>query len=167
MYQPYPTSGEQPPEPQRPPIPSSVQTAVKFMYAGAALSLLELIVGVATIGSLKTAIQQAGQRAGKHYTSTQIHQLEVESVIFAVIVGVIAIGLWIWMARANQAGHSYARITGTVFFGLNTLFLFLGLARPHVGLGLLFNLLVWLAGLGAVIMLWRRESGAYFTRRTQ
>jgi hypothetical protein len=167
MYQPYPTSGEQPPEPQRPTIPNSVQTAVKFMYAGAALSLLELIVGLATIGSLKTAIEQAGRRAGKHYTTTQVHQLEVTSVVFAVIVGVIAIGLWIWMARANQAGRSYARITGTVFFGLNTLFLFLSLARPHVGLGLLFNLLVWLAGLGAVIMLWRKESGPYFSPRTQ
>jgi hypothetical protein len=167
MYQPYPASGEQPPEPQQPPIPNSVQTAVKFMYAGAALSLLELIVGLATIGSLKTAIEQAGQRAGKHYTPSQVHTLEVTSVIFAVIVGVIAIGLWLWMARANQAGRSYARITGTVFFGLNTLFLFLSLARPHVGLGLIFNLLVWLAGLGAVIMLWRKESGPYFTQRTR
>ena len=168
MYQPYPTSGQQPPdETQRPPIPNSVQTAVKFMYAGAALSLIELIVGLATIGSLKQAIEQAGQRAGKHYTPTQVHQLEVTSVVFAVLVGVIAIGLWIWMARANQAGHSYARITGTVFFGLSTLFLFLSLARPHVGVGLIFNLLVWLAGLGAVIMLWRKESGPYFTQRTQ
>lgn len=167
MYQPYPTSGQQPPEPQGPPIPNSVQTAVKFMYAGAALSLLELIVGLATIGSLKSAIEQAGRKAGKHYTPTQVHQLEVTSVVFAVIVGVIAIGLWIWMARANQAGHSYARITGTVFFGLNTLFLFLSLARPHVGLGLIFNLLVWLAGLGAVILLWRKESGPYFSPRTR
>jgi hypothetical protein len=137
------------------------------MYAGAALSLIELIVGLATIGSLKQAIQQAGQRAGKHYTPTQVHQLEVTSVVFAVIVGVVAIGLWIWMARANQAGHSYARITGTVFFGLSTLFLFLSLARPHVGVGLIFNLLVWLAGLGAVILLWRKESGPYFSPRTR
>jgi hypothetical protein len=167
MYQPYPTSGEQPPEPQRPPIPNSVQTAVKFMYAGAALSLIELVVGLATIGSLKNAIEQAGQRAGKHYTPSQVHSLEVTSIVFAVLVGIIAIGLWIWMARANQAGHGYARITGTVFFGLNTLFLFLSLARPHVGVGLIFNLLVWLAGLGAVIMLWRKESGPYFSPRAR
>jgi len=136
------------------------------MYAGAALSFIELVVGLTTIGSLKSAIEQAGQRAGKHYTPTQVHQLEVSSVIIAVVVGIIAIGLWLWMARANQAGHSYARITGTVFFGLNTLFLFLSLARPHASVGLIFNLLVWLAGLGAVIMLWRKESGSYFSPRT-
>jgi len=91
----------------------------------------------------------------------------VTSIIFAVIVGVIAIGLWLWMARANQAGHSYARITGTVFFGLNTLFLFLSLAQPHASVGLIFNVLVWLVGLGAVIMLWRKESGPYFSQRTR
>jgi hypothetical protein len=28
-------------------------------------------------------------------------------------------------------------------------------------------LLVWLAGLGAVIMLWARESGDYFSQRRQ
>jgi hypothetical protein len=71
------------------------------------------------------------------------------------------------MARANGAGHNYARITGTVFFGLNTLFLLLSLARPHASLGFIFNILVWLVGLGAVIMLWRKESGPYFKPAAQ
>jgi hypothetical protein len=81
-----------------------------------------------------------------------------------VLVGVIAIGLWLWMARACAAGRNYARITGTVLFGLNSLFLLLSLARPHASLGLVFNVLVWLAGLGAVIMLWRRESAPWFSQ---
>jgi hypothetical protein len=164
MYQSYPTSGQsQQPQPQqRPPIPNSVQTAVKLMYAGAVLSLIELIVGLATIGAVKRAII----KAYPHYTSTQVHRLEVADIAIAVIVGLIGIGLWLWMARASAGGHNYARITGTVLFGLNTLFLLIGLSRPHVGLGLVFNILVWLAGLGAVIMLWRRESGEYFKPAT-
>jgi hypothetical protein len=163
MYQSYPTSGQsQEPQP-RTPAPNSVQTAVKLMYAGAALSFIELVVGLATIGSVKSAIQ----KAYPHYTAAQIHRLEVADIVVAVIVGVIAIGLWLWMARASLGGHNYARITGSVFFGLNTLFLLVGLARPHAGLGLVFSILVWLAGLGAVIMLWRRESGAFFTQPSQ
>jgi hypothetical protein len=157
MYQPYPSTGE-PPEPQRPPVPSSVQTAVRLMYAGAALSLIELIVGLITIGSIRSAIR----KAFPHYTASQLHAAEVTSVAVGVAVGLISIGLWVWMARANGAGHNYARITGTVFFGLNTLFLLLSLARPHASVGLIFNILVWLVGLGAVIMLWRSESGPYF-----
>ena len=71
------------------------------------------------------------------------------------------------MARASGAGRNYARVTGTVFFGLNTLFLLLGLRSPQVGLGLVFYVLVWLAGLGAVIMLWRSESAPWFSQPRQ
>lgn len=163
MYQSYPTSGQSQGPQQRPPAPNSVQTAVKLMYAGAALSLIELVVGLVTIGSVRRAIQ----KAYPHYTSAQVHRLEVADVVVAIVAGVIAIGLWLWMARASSGGHNWARITGTVFFGLNTLFLLAGLARPHVGVGLVFSILVWLAGLGAVIMLWRRESGDYFRRPSQ
>jgi hypothetical protein len=163
MYQPYPSSAGEPPGPQQPSAPNSVQTAVKLMYAGAALSLVELIVGLITIGSVRSAIR----KAFPHYTASQLHAAEVTSVAVGVVVGLISIGLWVWMARANGAGHNYARITGTVFFGLNTLFLLLSLARPHAGLGLVFNILVWLVGLGAVIMLWRKESGPYFKPAAQ
>jgi hypothetical protein len=162
MYQPYPTSGQMP-EPQRPSAPNSVQTAVKLMYAGAALSFLELVLNLATIGSVKTAIH----KRFPDYTSTQLHTAEVSYVVFVAISAVIAIGLWLWMARANAAGRNYARITGTVFFALNTLFFLLSVARPHASVGLVLSLLVWLAGLGAVIMLWRKESGPYFTPRAQ
>jgi hypothetical protein len=54
-----------------------------------------------------------------------------------------------------------------VLFVVYTLFLLLDLRRPSVGIGLVFSLLVWLAGLGAVIMLWRRESSDYFTPRAR
>jgi hypothetical protein len=159
MYQRYPSSGQMP-EPQRPPAPNSVQTAVKLMYAGAGLSFIELIVGLATISSVKSAII----KAYPHYTASQVHAAEVASVGIGVLAGLISIGLWLWMARACAAGRNYARITGSVLFGLNSLFFLLSLARPHVGLGLVFNLLVWLSGLGAVIMLWRGESAPYFSQ---
>src|SRR5262249_46561808 len=98
MYQPYPSSG-QAPTPQRPPMPNSVQTAVRLMYVGAALSVIELIVGLATISSVKSAIQ----KAYPHYTPSQVHSLEVASIGIGVLVGLISIGLWLWMARASAA----------------------------------------------------------------
>lgn len=160
MYERYPTSAQPPQPPQRAEPPASVQRAVRFMYAGAALNVVYLIVGLATIGSLKSQIQ----KAVPHDTASQIHRIEVADIVLVVIVGLIGIGLWVWMARANAAGHNYARIMGTVLFGIDTLFILLSFARPHASLGLLFNLLVWLAGLGAVVFLWHRESGPYFAR---
>ncbi len=162
-YQSYPTSGQTPEPQQRPTAPNSVQTAVKLMYAGAALSLIELVVSLVTIASLKSSIL----KKYPNYSSTQVHSAEVAIVAGVVIEAVIAIGLWLWMARASRAGRNYARITGTVLFAVYTLFLLLDLRRPSVGIGLVFAVLVWLAGLGAVIMLWRRESSEYFTPRAQ
>ena len=48
MHQPYPSSG-QPAGPLRPPAPAPVLTAVKLMYAGAAVSAVGLIIGLALI----------------------------------------------------------------------------------------------------------------------
>jgi len=163
MYQPYPTSGQMPERQQRPPVPNSVQTAVRLMYAGAALSVIELIVGLTTVSNLKSNIK----KAFPHYTASQVHTAEVREVVAGVLLGVIAIALWLWMARANEAGRNWARITGTVFFGLNTVSLLLALVRPHASLSLIFSILVWLVGLGAVIMLWRKESAPHFNPQVQ
>lgn len=157
MYQPYP-SGGQVPEPQRPEPPAPVLTAVKLMYAGAAVSAISLIVTLLTIGGLKTAIRSRDPS----FTQTQLHSAEVVAVTFAVILGLIGIGLWIWMARANKAGKNWARITSTVFFGLDTLGLLASFGQAETLLGRLVSLVVWLIGLGAIVMLWRKESSGYF-----
>ena len=158
MYQPYPSPGQMP-EPVRPEPPDSVLTAVKLMYAGAIVSALSLIVGVATIGSLRSALK----RANPSYTASQLHTAEVAGVVFIVVLGLIGIGLWIWMAMANKRGANWARIVATVFFGLDTLSLVAGFARPAALLSRLVGLLIWLIGLGAIVLLWRRESSEYFS----
>lgn len=160
MYQPYPSAG-QGPDPQRPAPPNSVLNAVKFMYAGAALSAVGLIISVVTISSLKSAIL----KRYPHYSATQIHSVEVVGVAGAVIGGLLAIGLWIWMARANGAGKNWARIVASVLFGISTVDVLASVARPNAVLTLLFAVLVWLVGLGAIVLLWRKESSAYFQAR--
>jgi hypothetical protein len=157
MYQPYPSSGQMP-EPGRRQPPDSVVMAVRFMYAGAAVSALSLVVSLVTIGSLHAALR----RAEPTFTASQIHTAEVATVGAAVFFGLVGIGLWIWMALANRAGRGWARIVATVFFGLNTLFLLLGFARTAPLGSRLVSILLWLIGLGAIIFLWRKDSSEYF-----
>ena len=157
MYQPYP-SGDGNQMPQRPPMPRSVQMAVNFMYGGAALSLIELIIGLVTIGSLRTAIHNANPSL----TPSQVHTAEVAGVALAVVSGLIGVGLWLWMTWANKGGRRWARIVATVLFALNTLDLIAQVARPHALLSLVLFILVWLAGLGAIVFLWQGDSSAYF-----
>lgn len=161
-YQPYPTSGaDQMPQQQRPPAPPSIQTAVRLMYVGAGLSALSFIIGLATIGSLKQAIIKA---SNKPLTASQLHAAEVFGVVTIVVLGLIGIGLWLWMARANGAGKSWARIVAGVLFGLNTLGLLSLAARPNGAFTKIFDILIWAIGLGATVFLWRRDSSEYFAQ---
>jgi hypothetical protein len=160
MYQPYPTPGPaQEPEQIRP--PRSVLNAVKLMYAGAALEVIAVIIAVVTIGSLKSAI------LARHpaYTAAQLHSAEVARTVPLVIGGLIAIGLWLWMAWANGKGRSWARIVSAVFFGINTLDLLISLLQVHAVATLIIGVVIWLVGLGAVVLIFSKESGAFYNRQ--
>jgi hypothetical protein len=159
MYQPYPTGGAAEPEPQRPAPPTPVLQAVKLMYAGAVVSAVSLIITLATIGSLKTAIHNADPSL----SASKLHSAEVAAVAVAIIFGLIGIGLWLWMAYANKAGKNWARITATVFFGLDTLSVLTSFRQAEPILSRLITLLIWLIGLGAIVLLYQRESSNFFS----
>ena len=161
MVQPYPSSAK-PVEPERPPAPQSVANAVKLMYAGAAVSTVSLIVSLVDISGTKAAIK----KARPSLSVTQVNQLNTFIISLAIISGVIGIALWLWMARANGQGRNWARIVSTVLFGLATLDLFGVVSQPKTLLGLVFPLLTWLIGAGAVFLLWRGESTTFFHPQT-
>ena len=160
MYEPYPSSGK-PVEPERPPAPPSVLNAVKLMYVGAAISTVSLVISLVDIGGTKDAIK----KARPSLTAAQVNQLNTFIITLAIVSGVIGVALWLWMARANSQGKNWARITSTVLFGLATLDLWGVLSQPKTLLGLVFPLLTWLVGLGAIIFLWRKESTEFFKPR--
>ena len=161
MYQPYPSAG-QAPEPARPEPPPSVVMAVRLMYAGAVVSAVSLVVGLTTVSSLRTALH----KSRPSLTPSQLHDLQNIVVVGSVVIGLISIGLWVWMALMNKAGKSWARIVATVLFGLDTLFLLLGVARAGAAASSVVSILIWLIGLGTVILLWRKDSSEYFTAQS-
>jgi hypothetical protein len=160
MFQPYPSGRGQEPVRDRPPAPQSVLNAVKLMYAGAAVSAIEVIISFTTVGNLKSTIKQHYP----HYTPAQVHAAEVTGIAGLAISGLLGIGLWILMARLNLAGRSWARIAASVLFALNTLGLLTTILRPGTAtiLGVAFTVVLWLVGAGAIVLLWRRESSAFF-----
>ena len=165
MYQPYLSSGQLA-EPLRPPAPTPVRTAVKLMYAGAAVSAVYLIILLAiVIGDIKAV-----------HASWNGHRLATApSITLGIVPGLVVIALWLWMARANGQGRNWARILSTVLFGLATLQLIKLISdsqqpASHAGFGAtvlnyggtaLFAA-AWLAGAAAVWMLWIPASSAFF-----
>jgi hypothetical protein len=157
MVQRYPSSGNSV-EPERLPAPPSVVNAVKLMYVGAAVSTVSLIISLADISGTKAAII----KAKPSLTATQVNQLNTFIISLAIVSGLVGIALWLWMARANNQGKSWARVLSTVLFCLATLDLVGVFGEPKTVLGLIFPVLTWLVGLGAVFLLWRPESTAFF-----
>ena len=157
MVQRYPSSGNSV-EPERLPAPPSVVNAVKLMYVGAAVSTVSLIISLADISGTKAAII----KAKPSLTATQVNQLNTFIISLAIVSGLVGVALWLWMARANNQGRSWARVLSTVLFCLATLDLVGVFGEPKTVLGLIFPVLTWLVGLGAVWLLWRKESSAFF-----
>jgi len=168
MVQRYPSSGK-PVEPEQLPAPPPVMNAVKLMYAGAALWIITLIIVVTLI---------VGDKAGGHlrwdgHTLTAAQSGHLKPLIIAVTVvsGLVVPAVWLWMARADGQGRSWARILSTVLFGLATLQL-TGIYKTPVSnvgfgevLGLIVPVLSWLIGLAVVWLLWRPASSAFFKPR--
>jgi hypothetical protein len=167
MYQPYPSSG-QPAGPLRAPAPAPVLTAVRLMYAGAAVSAAGLIIGLALI-IVDVRAAARGRFLGHSLAAPPMRPL---IITVWIVFGLVVMALWLWMARADGQGRNWARILSTVLFGLAALQLRGDVTPPagHAGSGAtvlyyggtaLF-LAAWLAGAAAVWLLWRPASSAFF-----
>jgi hypothetical protein len=167
MYQAYP-GGDQPSQgftPTVQSVPQSISRAVKVMYAGAAASLIGIIVDLTAVGSLRSQIAKHDTKNGQPLTTAQVNTLVHLEIGAFIVVGLITVGLWIWMARGAAGGKNWARITSTVFFGLATIGTLTGLAGGMTSAGgaaRFYGILVWLIGLVAIVLLWQRTSSAYF-----
>ena len=159
MYQPYPGGG-QPPEPsERPPAPPSIVRAVQVMYAGAAASLIGIVIDMTTLSSTKSETI----RRNPSLTATQVSNAEHVAIGLFIVSGLLGAGLWVWIAQMCKAGRNWARIVGTVLFAIDTISVFLGAATvPGGGATRIYSILIWLIGLATVILLWQRASSDYF-----
>jgi hypothetical protein len=155
--QPYPT-GAQMPDLGKPPVPPQVNNAVRAMYAGAAATVVGVVIEILTAGATKTAIEKRSH----HLTASQINATQHALIIGFVVSGLIAVAAWLIIARACKNGNNWARITGTVLFALATVDTIVSAAAPLAGPVKFWWPVIWLAGLTAVIFLWQRASSAFF-----
>lgn len=167
---PYPGQGQQPPgypdqpaygapEGARPPAepPSSIRTAVRLMYLGAALSVLWTLLVLPQRDVLRDQLE--GQNVD--LDPADLDAFVNTFVTLLVVLGVVSVGLWLWMAFANRRGRPWARVVATILGVLGVVAGVFGLFQP-LGLGMLLNLgLLVLAG-AILFLLYRPESSAYY-----
>jgi serine/threonine protein kinase len=138
------------------PLPASMVTAIRLMYAGAAYALIWAIGIIAVSASIV-----------KHYPLASVsgdHRL-AGAVTLAILLCAVDIALWLGIARACRRGSSGARMAGTVLFAVHTVGVLGVVTSSQAGLGpaKVLTLIGWLIGLGAVVALWQSPSSAFFT----
>jgi serine/threonine protein kinase len=138
-----------------PPLPASMVTAVRLMYAGAAYALIWAIGTIAVWASIV-----------RHHPIAGDHRLAGAAAL-AIVVSAADIALWLGIARTCRRGRSGARTAGTVLFALHTLGVLSVVASAQAGVGpaKVLTLIGWLIGFGAVVALWQRSSSAFFSAR--
>jgi hypothetical protein len=168
-YERYPGGGQ--PGPWRPAAPAPVRNAARLMYLGAAVSLSKVIADVATESTTRnavlTALKVGAKKSGLTVTVSQLNSGITTTLAMAFVLGLIGVGLWILLARASSSGKDWARATGSVLFGLDTLALLIGppdvgIRGPEAAVARIFAGIIWLIGLAAVVYLWQKDSSVFF-----
>ncbi|MBA3309042.1 MAG: hypothetical protein H0U28_03145, partial [Nocardioidaceae bacterium] len=83
---------------------------------------------------------------------------------FAIVFGLIGVGLWLWMAWANGKGRKWARVVATVFGVINVLsFLFVITAGSATTPSLIVSVLSVLVGVAALFYLYRPDASQFYS----
>jgi hypothetical protein len=146
----------------RPPVPRSdraVFAAVRLMYLGALVELAAAITIVATAGAVRANV--VAHDPGLTDAEWQViasGQLEPKAIAAGV-----AVGGWLWMARALGRGRRWVRIASVIVFGLTTASLLDGLAggsAVYAGADLAVGVVLWSVHLAVVALVVRAVAGS-------
>jgi hypothetical protein len=138
------------------PLPASMVTAVRLMYAGAAFALIWAI-GVIVVPASIVKHYPVASESGDHRLAG--------AATLAILLCAADIALWLGIARACRRGSRGARVVGTVLFAVHTVGVLGVVTSSQTGLGpaKVLTLIGWLIALGAVMALWQPPSSAFFT----
>jgi hypothetical protein len=137
--------------------PATMTAAVVLMVAGAVLSASE---AVAT--HQLTDHDDARRRLADRGLTGDLDRLADLSLLLALVLGLVAAGVWLVHALAGARGHRWARTSGTVLGVLFVLASAVALVGAGSGATVAHQLVrIGVSG-GAVVSLWLPPSTAFF-----
>lgn len=147
--------------------PTSIERAVLLMRAGAGLALVTLVVGLLTLGDVKDNIRQQ-LVDNNDFTQSKLDTAYNIAIVGTIVVGLIAIAIWLLMAYANGAGRKWARIIATVLGVLSILsFLATAAQAQQTAVGIVLSGITAVLAIVILILLWNKESSAYYNGRSR
>lgn len=177
--QPYPAPVAPPTAPAE--RPRTLTYAVIGMWIGGLLSVLStLFLFTMDTAEMKTLMVTEFEKQPT-YDPSVVEAQEMADVFVPImqvggaVLGLISLGLWIWMAVMNRKGRNWARITATVFGGLGLLSSLssIGNMAGNAALGgatmpmstgsVVLAVVDPLLVVAILVLLWIRPSSAYFS----
>lgn len=144
--------------------PSSIRTAVRLMWVGAAISAIGALTPLAMTGTIRDRLRDDHP----DWTKSQIDSGVAVGIAFAIVLGAIGVALWLWMAYTNGEGRSWARVVATVFGALGIVFGLLGLVRQDAtAVSRVLNVIQVALAIVILAFLWQKPSSAYYEAKSR
>ncbi|KQV74873.1 hypothetical protein ASC61_07580 [Aeromicrobium sp. Root344] len=141
---------------------------MRLMWTGAAVSLISLVVGLATLGDAKDQIRDDLVKDDPNVSQSTIDAAYAVGIVVVVVIGSVGVFLWLWMAWKNGQGRSWARIVATVLGALNLLFTLLSFTQPSTeSASLALALVNVVLAIAILTLLWRKESSEFYDARSR
>jgi len=154
MSQPSATPASQPGPPQ------PVSIAVKLMWAGAALTVLGVVLGLTQTEGVREELSSQQLPPG-----TTLDAAVTYAIAAAIVVGVITAALWVLLAIMNRRGKPWARVVATVLGVVNVLvnlYAILEEAGGRPSISLVSGVVSLLLAAVVIFLLWRPESSRWY-----
>jgi hypothetical protein len=133
------------------------------MQVGAALSVLSLVITLATASSLKSHLRAQLRQSNTHLSTSDFNTTYHVLVASAVVGSLIAAALWLWMAWKNGQGRAWARIVSTVLGVINLVSsVYTISAGRSLAIGDLLTVADLCLAVVILVLLWRSESSDFY-----
>jgi hypothetical protein len=142
-------------------IPPVVQNAIRAMYAGFVVTVLDIVLSIVAIGRYDGDSGRYGRLGATSLQQTANN--ETGFLAIGVFADFIGLACWVLLALACRRGRGWTRATGIVLAALYTVVLLVvelgtkGDPGPR-----LTTLLVWVLGIAAVIPLYSQQARQFF-----
>ncbi|MDX6317229.1 MAG: hypothetical protein QOD35_629 [Nocardioidaceae bacterium] len=162
-YPSYPDSAGDSSAPPPPAQPPSIRRAVRLMQVGAALSLLSLVITLATVSSLKSHLREQLRQSNTTLSTSDFNATYHVVVASAVVGSLVAVALWLWMAWKNGQGRAWARIVSTVLGVINLVSSVYTISAGHsLAVSDLLTVADLVLAVVILVLLWRTESSDFY-----
>lgn len=139
--------------------PPSIRVAVRLMLVGAVLSALGIIVTFTQRDEIRDQLSEADAALTPDELDTAVNV----AVAVNIVISLVVIGLWLWMAWANRRGRRWARTVATVLGALNVVFTALSFAAGQLApLAVVSGMVSVALAVVIIVLLYREESSRYY-----